>query len=125
MSSYAADNAGIVLTLSNYFKAVFYGDVELLRSTFQPQALVMGDINGQPYAKSLNQYIEGVKTRKSPHELDEAFRMEIVSVEIINSIAVAKAHVPMFDKNYYDLLSLNKINGKWLIVNKLLTNVSN
>ena len=125
MSSYAADNAGIVLTLSNYFKGVFYGDVELLRSTFQPQALVMGDINGQPYAKSLNQYIEGVKTRKSPHELDEAFRMEIVSVEIINSIAVAKAHVPMFDKNYYDLLSLNKINGKWLIVKKLLTNVSN
>jgi hypothetical protein len=124
MSNYAADNAGIVLTLSNYFKGIFYGDVELLRSTFQPEALVMGDINGQPYAKSLNQYLEGVKTRKSPQALNETFRMEVLSVEIINSIAVAKAHVPMFDKNYYDLLSLNKIHGEWLIVNKLLTNVN-
>lgn len=125
MSKYAADNAGIELTLSNYFKGIFYGDVELLRSTFHAEALVMGDINGEPYAKTLNQYLEGVKSRKSPQELNETFRMEIVSVEIINSIAVVKAHVPMFDFNYYDLLSLNKIHGEWLIVNKLLTNVNN
>nr|WP_294947612.1 nuclear transport factor 2 family protein [uncultured Mucilaginibacter sp.] len=124
MSNYAADNAGIVLTLSNYFKGIFYGDVALLRSAFLPGALVMGDINGEPYAKTLGQYLEGVKTRKSPQQLNETFRMEVISVEIINSIAVAKAHVPMFDKNYYDLLSLNKINGEWLIVNKLLTNVN-
>jgi hypothetical protein len=124
MSNYAADNAAILVTLSKYFKGIFTGDVELLRSSFHLESLVFGDINGQAYAKSLNQYLEGVKNRKSPQELNERFRMEILSVEIINSIAIAKVHVPMFDFNYYDLLSLNKNNGEWVIVNKLLTHVN-
>jgi hypothetical protein len=49
--------------------------------------------------------------------------MEILSIEIINSIAIAKVHLPIFDFNYYDLLSLSKTDQGWVIVNKLLTNV--
>jgi hypothetical protein len=124
MSNYSDNATAVAAVLSTYFDGIFNGDVELLRSAFHPQALVTGDINGQPYFKSLDQYLDGVKSRKSPRELGETFRMEILSIEIINSIAVAKVHVPMFDFNYYDLLSLNKINGAWVIVNKLLTNVS-
>jgi hypothetical protein len=62
--------------------------------------------------------------RKSPKELNETFRMEIIAVEIINSIAIAKVHLPMFEFNYYDLLSLNKVDGEWVIVNKLLTHIN-
>lgn len=124
MNNYIDNVSAVSAVLSNYFKGIFYGDTELLRSTFHPQALVAGDVNGQPYFKTVDQYLEGVKNRKSPFELSEAFRMEIVGIEIINSIAIAKAHVPMFEFNYYDLLSLNIINGEWVIVNKLLTNVT-
>ncbi|MDB5127109.1 nuclear transport factor 2 family protein [Mucilaginibacter sp.] len=124
MSNYADNATAVAAVLSNYFNGIFKGDVELLRSTFHPQALVSGDINGQPYFKSLDQYLDGVKNRKSPFELGETTRMEILSIEIINSIAIAKVHVPMFDFNYYDLLSLTKINGAWVIVNKLLTHVN-
>jgi hypothetical protein len=123
MNNYSDNATAVAAVLSTYFEGIFNGDAELLRSTFHPQALVIGDINGQPYFKSLDQYIDGVKNRKSPRELNETFHMEILSIEIINSIAVVKARVPMFDFNYYDLLSLNKIGGKWVIVNKLLTNV--
>jgi hypothetical protein len=123
MNNYSDNATAVAAVLSTYFEGIFNGDAELLRSTFHPQALVIGDINGQPYFKSLDQYIDGVKNRKSPRELNETFRMEILSIEIINSIAIVKARVPMFDFNYYDLLSLNKIDGKWVIVNKLLTNV--
>ena len=123
MNDYIDNAKAVSAVLSNYFKGVFKGDVELLKSTFHPQALVAGDVNGQPYFKSLDQYLDGVKNRKSPFELNEKFRMEILGIEIINSIAIAKAHLPMFEFNYHDLLSLNKINGEWVIVNKLLTNV--
>ena len=124
MNEYTDNATAVAAVLSNYFKGIFIGDTELLRSTFHPQALVAGDVNGQGYFKSLDQYLDGVKNRKSPSELGEKFRMEILGIEIINSIAVAKAHLPMFDFNYYDLLSLNRINGEWVIVNKLLTNVT-
>lgn len=124
MNNYTDNAKAVAAVLLNYFEGIFKGDVELLRSTFHPQALVIGDINGLPYFKSLDQYLDGVKNRKSPFELGEKFRMEILAIEIINSIAIAKVHVPMFDFNYHDLLSLSKINGEWVIVNKLLTNVS-
>jgi hypothetical protein len=124
MNNYTDNAKAVAAVLLNYFEGIFKGDVELLRSTFHPQALVIGDINGLPYFKSLDQYLDGVKNRKSPFELGETFRMEILAIEIINSIAIAKVHVPMFDFNYHDLLSLSKINGEWVIVNKLLTNVS-
>ncbi|MFT3910759.1 MAG: nuclear transport factor 2 family protein [Ferruginibacter sp.] len=123
MNSYSANAIAVTTVLSNYFKAIFNGDTELLRSTFHPQALVAGDVNGQPYFKTVDQYIEGVKNRKSPSELNETFRMEILAIEIINSIAVAKVRVPMFEFNYFNFLSLNKINGEWVIMNKLLSNV--
>ena len=124
MNTYKGNATAISAVLSNYFSGIFNGDVALLRSIFHPQTLVSGDVNGQPYFKTLDQYLEGVKNRKSPHALDEPFKMEIVSIEIINAIAVAKVHIPMFEFNYYDLLSLSKIDGQWVIVNKLLTNVS-
>lgn len=124
MNTYNDNATAISAVLSNYFNGVFNGDVAILRRVFHPETLVSGDINGQPYFKTLDQYLDGVKNRKSPQALNETCRMEILSIEIINSIAVAKVHLPMFEFNYYDFLSLSKIDGQWFIVNKLLTNVT-
>jgi Putative lumazine-binding len=124
MNSYIDDNTAVAAVLSNYFEGVFNGDVALLRKVFHPQSLVAGDVHGKPYFKTLDEYLDGVQNRKSPGSLGEVFRMEVVSVEIMNSIAIAKAHLPMFEFNYYDLLSLTKVNGEWVIVNKLLTHVN-
>lgn len=125
MTNHYTDNAeAVAAVLSTYFKGIFNGDTTILRNIFHPQAIIAGEIKGDPYLKSLDQYLDGVEKRKSPFELNEPFRMEILSIEIINSIAIAKVHVPIFDFNYYDLLSLNKINGEWIIMNKLLTHVN-
>ena len=124
MNNYKDNAAAVAAVLSNYFEGVFSGNTALLGSIFHPQALVAGDVKGVPYFKTVAQYLDGVKNRKSPQELNEPFRMEIVSIEIINSIAVAKTHLQMFEYNYYDLLSLNKNGEKWIIVNKLLTHVN-
>lgn len=125
MTNLYIDNAeAVAAVLSTYFKGIFNGDTTILRNIFHPQAIIAGEIKGDPYLKSLDQYLDGVEKRKSPLELNEPFRMEILAIEIINSIAIAKVHVPIFDFNYYDLLSLNKINRKWIIMNKLLTHVN-
>lgn len=110
-------------TVKNYFEGLFYGDVQKLRETFTPAALLYGSIKGQEYFKNLDHYLEGVQNRKSPHELGEGLRMKIISVEIIGDIAMAKLHVPMLGFNYYDFLSLCLINNEWKIVNKIFTHV--
>lgn len=113
----------IQIVIADYFNGIFYGDIEKLKSVFHSQALLFGDINGQPYFKTLADYIEGVKTRKSPNELNEVFKMNIISIEIMNHVAYAKLHCPMLGYNYYDYLSLNKIDERWVIVNKVFTHI--
>lgn len=68
--------------------------------------------------------MNSVQSRKSPKELEESFKMKILSIEILGNNALVKAQVPMLGYNYFDFLSLSKINDDWKIVNKLFTHVN-
>ena len=120
---YDKHSKAIKTVVSQYFQAIYNGDSDKLENTFHPQAMLFGDIKGVPYFKTLTDYIDGVKSRKSPKDLEENFKMEILSIEIMGNMAIVKAHVPMLGFNYYDFLSLNLVQGEWKIVNKLFTHV--
>ncbi|CAC9974338.1 hypothetical protein FLAPXU55_02035 [Flavobacterium panici] len=107
-----------------YFKGIYEGDELLLGSIFQPGTFLFGDINGQPYFKTVDLYLDGVKNRQSPKDSGKPFKGEILHISVVNSIAVAELNVKMYDFNYRDFLSFHKINGKWLIVNKMLTDTN-
>ena len=113
----------IKTVVSDYFQGIYNGDSDKLENVFHQQALLFGDINGEPYFKTVTDYIDGVKSRKSPKDLEENFKMKILSIEIMGNMATVKAHVPMLGFNYYDFLSLNLVQGEWKIVNKLFTHV--
>ncbi|KAI9453488.1 putative lumazine-binding-domain-containing protein [Russula earlei] len=113
----------ITQVLHHYFKGIYEGDTILLGSTFHPGILLFGDIKGQPYAKTLDQYLGGVQSRKSPKDSGQPFTSDIISIDAVNSIAIAKVRVQMYDFNYYEFLSFHQVNGKWLIVNKMITHV--
>ena len=110
--------------ITNYFEGIFYGDTEKLESCFTNNAIIYGDISGVPYKKSKGEYIDGVKNRQSPSALNEAFRMETIGIDILGNVAMVKVHLPMLGFNYYDYLSLTKIDGDWKIVNKIFSNVA-
>ncbi|MBQ4804659.1 nuclear transport factor 2 family protein [Aquimarina sp. MMG015] len=110
--------------ITNYFEGIFYGQVDKLASCFTDNVFVYGDINGVPYKKSVIEYLEGVKERKSPNDLNETFKMEVVGIDIIGNVAMVKLRVPMLGYNYYDYLSLTKVNDNWKIVSKIFTHVA-
>jgi len=119
------DSLAITQVLENsYFKGIYEGNVTVLGSTFQPGILLFGDIKGQPYAKTLDQYLDGVAHRQSPKDSGKPFKGTIISVDVVNSIAVAKVHVKMYEFNYDEFLSFHKIDNRWVIVNKMITDVS-
>ncbi len=109
--------------ITDYFEGIFQGDPTKLRVCFRKEAHLYGDIKGGDYTKSIEEYLEGVKNRQSPKDLDEAFKMKIIGIDIIGKIAMAKLHVPMLGYNYYDFLSLVNIDNDWKIANKLFTHV--
>jgi hypothetical protein len=119
------DSLAISEVLENhYFKGIYEGDINTLRPIYHPGALLFGDVKGQPYAKTLNQYLDGVKNRQSVKDSGKPFKGTIISIDVINSIAVAKVHVKMYDFNYDEFLSFHKIDNHWLIVNKMITDVA-
>jgi hypothetical protein len=109
---------------SSYFKGIYEGDVPLLKQVYYPGTLLFGDVKGQPYAKTLDQYLEGVANRQSPKDSGKPFKGEILSIRIVNSIAIAEVKVKMYDFNYHEFLSFHEIDGKWVIVNKMISDVN-
>jgi ferredoxin-fold anticodon binding domain-containing protein len=109
--------------ITNYFEGIFYGDITKLESCFQENGDIYGDIKGIVVIKSVNEYLVEVKNRQSPNVLNETLKMKIIGIDVMGEIAMAKLHVPMLEYNYYDYLSLAKIDKDWKIVNKLFTHV--
>lgn len=124
MKTNEQDKTAIAYALENYyFNGLYEGDVSVLKQIFNEGTLLFGDVKGVPYAKTLDQYLDGVQNRQSPKDSGKPFKGEIVSIKVVNSIAIAEAKVKMYDFIYYDLLSFHKIEDKWLIVNKMLTDI--
>lgn len=125
MKNQNLDTAAITKVVEQqYFKGIYEGNVDLLGQAFHPETLLFGDIKGVPYAKTVEQYLEGVKNRQSPKDSGKPFAGEILSLHIVNSIAVVEAKVTMYDFIYHDILSFHNINGHWVIVNKMLTDTN-
>jgi hypothetical protein len=126
MENNQQDVLAITQALENeYFNGIYEGDLAKLETILHPGTLLFGDVKGQPYKKTRDQYLEGVKNRQSPKNSGKPFKGTILSINVINSIAIAKVQVKMYDFNYEDLLSFHKIDGRWVIVNKMMTDVSN
>ncbi|MEN2412301.1 nuclear transport factor 2 family protein [Flavobacterium mesophilum] len=120
-----AEIAAIKDAVENYyFKGIYEGDVMLLGSIFYPGSFIFGDVKGQPYFKTADLYLDGVKNRQSPKDSGKPFKGEVLNIKVVNSIAIAEVSLKMYDFNYRDFLSFHKVNGKWLIVNKMLTDLS-
>ena len=107
-----------------YFKGIYKGDLDLLEKIYYKNTLLFGDVKSQPYFKTLDQYLDGVKNRQSPKDSGKPFQGEIISIKVVNSIAIAEVKVKMYDFNYYEFLSFHKFDERWLIVNKMISDVS-
>lgn len=125
MENKKQDSLTITQALENYyFKGIYEGNLDALGNILNPGTLLFGDVKGQPYSKSLDQYLDGVKNRQSPKDSGTPFKGTIISVDVVNSIAMAKVHVKMYAFNYDEFLSFHKIDNRWMIVHKMITDVS-
>lgn len=125
MKTQQTDSASIARALEeNYFKGIYEGNLNLLEQIYYNSTLLFGDVKGQPYFKTLPQYLDGVKNRQSPKDSGKPFKGEIVNIKVINTIAIAEVKVKMYDFNYHEFLSFHKLDGKWLLVNKMMSDVN-
>lgn len=109
--------------IETYFRGLYRGDTDLLRSVFHPQALLFGEVRGQRYQNSVEGFLAVVAGRQSPQQRGEEFRMQVIDVRETGSIACANLRVPMLGFDYFDYVALLHDGNRWQIVNKLFTHV--
>ena len=125
METQQTDSTAIARTLEDYyFKGIYEGNVNILGHIFNPGTLLFGDVKGQPYAKTLDEYLDGVAHRQSPKDSGKPFKGDIIAIKVVQSIGIAEVKVKMYEFNYHEFLSFHKINGKWLIVNKMISDIN-
>ena len=108
---------------SYYFEGSYEGDLNKLQRIFHPGALLFGDVKGEPYAKTLHEWLQVVGNRQSPKDSGKPFKGEILNIRVVNSVAVAEVQVRAYDMLYHDFLSMHRFNGNWVIVNKIMSGV--
>ena len=125
MESNEQNKTAITEALENYyFKGIYEGNVELLDQIYYKGTLLFGDVKGQPYFKTLDQYLDGVRNRQSPKDSGKTFNGDVINIKLVNSIAVAEVQVKMYDLNYHEFLSFHKMEDRWIIVNKMISDVN-
>lgn len=110
--------------VQSYFDGVYTGDVPALAAIFDEGAQVYGEVDGQPYHKTIGAYLDGVAKRICPKDNGDPYLMKLVSIDISGCIANVKLHSPMLGFNYHLYLSLVRNKEQWKIVNKIFTNLA-
>src|SRR5579859_5750773 len=73
------DSLAITQALQDhYFKGIYEGDINILRQIYYTGTLLFGDVKGLPYAKNLDQYLDGVAHRQSPRDSGKPFKGTVI-----------------------------------------------
>ena len=121
LSARWADEAAIRRTVQYYFDGGKNRDSLTLRRAFHPEARMLFARDGKLVVVPIGEYITRVGSdRLEPGEVDSTER-KVVSVDVVGDAAVAKLELKRPDALLTDYMSLLKVDGRWLIVNKIFT----
>lgn len=109
----------IIALVNDYFQGLQHADEERLRTIFHPGAF----LKAPNLRRSLEQWLEVMATRPIPAEQGQVNNFKLLSIEVTKDQAVVKLDCPLFDHAYIDFLSLLKEDGRWLIINKMYTDM--
>jgi hypothetical protein len=121
LSARWADEAAIRQTVQYYFDGGKNRDSLTLRKAFHPEARMLFAREGKLVVVPIGEYITRVGSESlKPGEVDSTER-KVVSVDVVGDAAVAKLELKRPNAVLTDYMSLRKVDGRWLIVNKIFT----
>jgi hypothetical protein len=105
--------------VEKYLGGIYRGNVEDLREVFHDNARVEDVITGTFRSRSAAEYIQAVASRQSPFSAGEKFTMTPMSIEVLGDMAVVTADLRFLGNHFFNVLSLLRDDGRWVIAHKL------
>ncbi len=119
-STNSDDEANISATVFNYFNGYAHADFATLNGAFSDKAAMFGVINGDSGQEEVGVWpdISEVIERWSKNNNDpNEFNGEILHMNVVNGRIATVLF--KFNEEYFDALTLAKVNGAWEIVSKV------
>lgn len=116
----AGERRAIGDMLQLYFDGLHHSDTALLRQALHPDAIYACASDGHLLRLSMDEYWPIVDARASPASKGESRADRIVSIEFAGpSTAWARVECRVLPKQFIDLLTLVKLDGRWRIIAKV------
>ena len=107
-------------TIQTYYDSMYFSNGDLVRKIFHQDAKITGYLNNKLLRQSVEDFASFVEHQKpSPKEKEDKIILEILSLDIGKTTAVAKVRDNYIGMIFIDTLSLIKVENNWQIYNKL------
>ena len=119
LSARWADEAAIRQTVQYYFDGGKNRDSIALRKAFHPEARMLFAKDGKLAVVPIGEYIARVAENKLKPGEAGSTRRRVAEVDVAGDAAIAKLELKRPDVLVTDYMSLLKVDGRWMIVNKI------
>src|SRR5262245_34212477 len=111
------DRLAVVAVARDSLDSIVSCDEEILRRVFHPDSLIVDHFNDQLECHSLNSFIDSIN-RHAGVASDPNDHSEILAVDITGDIALVKATRDYQSTRHTEYLTMLKLDGAWVIINK-------
>ena len=106
--------------IQTYYNSMYFSDGSLVRKIFHQDAKITGYLNKKLLRQSVEDFASFVENQKpSPKEKEDKIILQILSLDIGKTTAVAKVRDNYIGMIFIDTLSLIKVENNWQIYSKL------
>lgn len=114
------DRSAIEQSIQTYFDGLYEGDADKLASVFHETSALTWEQDGQVAIWTLAQWMKAVRERPSPKAKGLARDDAILMLDQSSaSAAFVKVRCQMPPRYFTDYLSLLKLGGRWVVVQKV------
>jgi putative lumazine-binding protein len=111
------EHQAVAETVQLYFQGHATGNGDYFRKAFHPEAKLFWVKDGALSQRTMPEFIGGASGKPAD---DEAKRVrKIAMIDIADDAAIAKVELDYPDATLVDYLSLLKLDGKWVVINKI------
>ena len=103
-----------------YFDSMYTSSKQKVDQAFHPSAMITGVFGGKFTEMTREAFGDFVADQQpSPKDKGEAAKLDVLSCDIAGETAVVRVRDDYLGYTFLDTLSLVKIDGAWVIYNKL------
>jgi hypothetical protein len=114
------DKQKIESVIQVYFNCMYESSSEKAHAAFHPDAWISGYLPNGYQHMTVPEFGDFVAAQQpSPKSKGDVARLEIISLEVAGQTAVARVRDAYLGLVFLDTLSFIKLEGQWLILNKL------